>query len=137
MFKNMYQNIGGKIKGLAKGLFIAQAIVYALSIFVATIITIVNAVVYETEPLLIVAYVLLGLLVGFALAVLGIFVAWISTWVLYGFGELVEKITTGEDTYVPEKPKAPSGKYAPAKAPTKRETPKTIAQEKVMEANKS
>lgn len=138
MFKNMYKNIGGKIKGLAKGLFIAQAIIYALSAFVGTIIAIVNSVVYETNPLLIVSYVLLGLILGFAIAVLGILLAWISTWVLYGFGELVEKVTAGEDSAcVPEKTKVPAGKYAAAKAPAKREAPKTIAQEKVMEANKS
>lgn len=138
MFKNMYKNIGSKIKGLAKGLFIGQAIVYALAVFAITIIMIVNAVTYETEPLLIVAYVLLGLLTGFVLAVVCVLVAWISTWVLYGFGELVDKVSADdENAYVPEKPKAPAGKYAAAKAPAKREAPKTIAQEKVLEANKS
>ncbi len=134
MFKNMYQNIGGKIKGLAKGLFIAEAILSTLGVFTGTIIVIVNSVIYETNPGLIIAYVLLGLLVGFALAVAAVLLAWLSTWVLYGFGELIDKVGTIESTE--EKPKAPAGKYAPAKAPAKRETPKTIAQEKVSEANR-
>ncbi len=137
MFKNIYSNIGGKIKGLARVLFIIEAIVFALGVFAGTIITIVNLVIYETNPLLIVAYVLLGLLVGFGLAVAGVFLAWISTWVLYGFGELVEKVATLETKFcTEEKPSAPVKTSRPARAPVKPEAPKTIAQEKVSMANK-
>lgn len=68
----MYDNIGSKIKVLAKVLFILEAIGvvgWGLSIigdsFFAGIMTI----------------------------LLGGVVAWISTWLLYGFGELIEKVT--------------------------------------------
>lgn len=137
MFKNIYQNIGKKIKGLARVLFIIEAIVYALAVFAGTIITIVNLVIYETNPLLIITYVLVGLLVGFGLAVASVFLAWISTWLLYAFGELVDKVCSLENTFcTEEKPKEPVKINRPVKAPAKPEAPKTIAQEKVSMANK-
>lgn len=137
MFKNMYQNIGGKLKGLARVLFYIEAIVSVLGIFAGTIITIVNLVIYETNPLLIVTYVLLGLLVGFGLAVASVYLSWISTWLLYGFGELVEKTVSLENKFcAEEKPKTSPRTNRPARTPVKPEPPKTIAQEKVSMANK-
>lgn len=69
----MYDNIGGKIKGLAKVGFIVEAI--------AAVITGI-ALMASDEDL-----IPIGLLV----MLLGPIVAWVSSWLLYGFGELVDK----------------------------------------------
>ena len=68
----MYENIGGKIKGLAK----ATALLCAIGSVVGGI-----AMMAEDEDL-----IGWGLLVMFG----GIMFSWISTWILYGFGELIE-----------------------------------------------
>ncbi len=70
----MYDNIGGKIKGLAKTMFIVEAI--------GAIIT---------------GLVLLSIdedLIGYGLLTLvcGPIVAWVGSWLLYAFGELVEDV---------------------------------------------
>lgn len=67
----MFDNIGGKIKGLAKVLFWLEAIA-------AVIVGIV--LVEDTD----------GLSLLFAIA--GVLVAWISAWFLYGFGEIIDKL---------------------------------------------
>ena len=78
MFKNIYQNIGKKIKGLAIAMFIAEAV--TLVIWGMVLIAI-------DEYL-----IAIGLLMVF----FGPLVAWISTWLLYAFGELVDKATAIE-----------------------------------------
>ena len=70
----MYDNIGGKIKGLAKTMFIVEAI--------GAVIT--GIVLLATDDDLIFA----GLLTLFC----GPIIAWVSSWVLYAFGELVEDV---------------------------------------------
>ena len=69
----MYDNIGGKIKGLAKATFIVEAI--------AAVIT--GIALMATD----------GDLIGYGLLVmlLGPIVAWVSSWLLYAYGELVDK----------------------------------------------
>ncbi len=67
----MFDNIGGKIKGLAKVLFWIEAIGAVIAGLVM---------VEDTE----------GISLLFALA--GILVAWISSWFLYGFGEIIDKL---------------------------------------------
>ena len=69
----MYDNIGSKIKGLAKGTFIVEAIAAFIS----------GIALMAAEDDLIGAGVLIMLL--------GPVVAWVSSWVLYGFGELIDK----------------------------------------------
>lgn len=69
----MYDNIGGKIKALAKFIFIFQAI----AMFITGIV------------LLAVDDDLIA--VGLPLMLAGPLLAWISSWMLYGFGELIEK----------------------------------------------
>lgn len=69
----MYDNIGGKIKGLAKAIFIVEAI--------AVVITGIALMAFDGDM------IPLGLLV----MVVGPLVAWVSSWLLYGFGELVDK----------------------------------------------
>ena len=74
----MYGNIGKKIKGLAIAMFIAEAV--TLVIWGMVLIAI-------DEYL-----IAIGLLMVF----FGPLVAWISTWLLYAFGELVDKATAIE-----------------------------------------
>ena len=70
----MYDNIGGKIKGLAKTMFIVEAI--------GAIIT--GVVLMATGEDL--------TLYGFLTLVCGPIVAYVSSWIWYAFGELVEDI---------------------------------------------
>ena len=69
----MFKDIGKKIKGLAVVIFV-----------LGTIASIVSAIILMTSyrPL-----VLIGILVLFT----GPLVAWIGTWMTYGFGELIDK----------------------------------------------
>jgi len=69
----MYDNIGGKIKGLAKASFIVVAIAEAIT----------GIALMATDGDLI--------LYGFLVMVVGPIVAWVSSWLLYGFGELIDK----------------------------------------------
>ena len=71
----MYDNIGGKIKGLAIATFIVEAI--------ATVITGIVIMVFGDKR----SISILGLLV----IVVGPIFAWISSWLLYGIGELIDK----------------------------------------------
>ena len=71
-----YDNIGGKIKGLAKAAFIVEAIAAVLSGIVMFI---------EDDDMF-----LLAVLV----AVVGPIVAWVGSWLLYGFGQLIENSDT-------------------------------------------
>lgn len=68
----MYNNIGGKIKGLAITFAIIEAVLSFIGGFVAMVID---------EELV---------AVGFVVIVVGFLTAWISSWLLYGFGEIVE-----------------------------------------------
>lgn len=68
----MYDNIGGKIKGLAIAGFIIETIL--------TVLLGIVLMVFDKD------IILLGLLV----IVVGPMVSWISSWLLYGFGELIE-----------------------------------------------
>ena len=79
MFDNLYKNIGGKIKSWAKWIFIVEAI--------GAIIT--GVVLMATDEDLIV-YGLLTL-------VCGPIIAWVGSWILYAFGELVEKTADNEN----------------------------------------
>ena len=85
----MYDNIGRKIKGLAKAIFIAQGISMAITGIVLMCID---------EDLI---------LYGILSLILGPVLAWISSWLLYGFGELIDKVsdieknTRGETNELP------------------------------------
>ena len=68
----MYNNIGKKIKALAKAAFVVEAIAAVIAGIILLI---------ETEEWL---YLLI--------VVLGPVVAWISSWLLYGFGEIIDKL---------------------------------------------
>ena len=79
MLDNLYENIGGKIKNLAKWIFIIEAI--------GAIIT--GLVLLFTDEDLI--------LYGLLTLVGGPIVAYVSSWILYAFGELVEKTADNEN----------------------------------------
>ena len=68
----MYENIGVKIKGLAKAIFIVEAI--------ASVITGI-ALWIDTEE-------------GWCALILfcGPILAWVSSWLIYGFGEIIDKL---------------------------------------------
>lgn len=78
----MFNNIGSKIKGLA-------SVICFGGIILCIIIGIVVAALDE--------YLLLA---GFAIMILGALLSWVSSFVLYGFGELVENsaIIAGKET---------------------------------------
>lgn len=71
----MYDNIGGKIKGLAKGTFIVEAI--------AAIIIGIAMMADGDEDLMI---------AGALTLICGPIVAWVSSWMLYAFGQIVEDV---------------------------------------------
>ena len=86
----MYSNIGGKIKVLAKVIAIIEA---------AAAVIMGIAIMAEGDEL-----VPIGMLIMFV----GPVVAWISSWLLYGFGELIEKTCNiAQNTHgLERKPKA-------------------------------
>ena len=97
----MYDNIGGKLKLLAKIIFYVQAISSAIGgLAVAAIDD--DMVVY-----------------GLLIFLLGPLCAWVSSWFLYGFGELIEtnsiiaKKISGEA--LPQSNTAPKAADAPKK----------------------
>ena len=72
----MYNNIGGKIKNLAFGTFLSEAI----GSFTTGIVLTITGLRGDDTALL---------LSGFLTLLLGPVVAWVSSWLLYGFGQLI------------------------------------------------
>ena len=71
-----FDRIGKKIKGFVKVLFYLQVIVYGvLALFLAI----------SMAPI--------GILIGLLVFIVGTLIAWISSWMLYGYGELIDKTT--------------------------------------------
>lgn len=68
----MYDNIGGKIKGLSMAIAVIEAASSAIIGFIMMV---------TDEDLV---------LIGLIIVPIGCLVAWISSWLLYGFGELIE-----------------------------------------------
>ena len=134
---NFYENIGEKIKNLAKVSFIITAIVEIIA----------GIVIAATDEDLI--------LVGVLLMVLGPVLAWTSTLCIYGFGELIEnsadnkenigriqrslmsinnKIATGKDAPAPRNtPAAPAKAYV---AVAEKSQPATPAETTVKQESK-
>ncbi len=110
----MYQNIGGKIKGFARAVFIVSASIMSLG----GLVMISGGIAAESAALS---------FTGLAVMILGVLVSWLSTWLLYGFGELIEKTSMNEentrcicnmmlDRYHAESPDAVSNSAAREKA---------------------
>ena len=72
----MWNNIGKKLKGLA----MAMCILETIGGVITGIVMMVDG--GDEE-----------ILIGFLIMALSFFVAWVSSWFLYGFGELVDKVT--------------------------------------------
>lgn len=75
----MYDNIGGKIKGLSVFIFLIELI----AVFIIGIILMTS----DND------FILIGLLV----IILGALFSWVSSWLLYGFGELIAKTDETEN----------------------------------------
>lgn len=76
LFSNLYEDIGKKIKGWVKTIFAVQAAI--ITIF---------------------SFILMGndaFFVGLLLLVFGVLIAWMSSWLIYAFGELVDKTSANE-----------------------------------------
>ena len=92
----MYDNIGAKIKGLSKAIFIIETIVSVI----------VGIMVYNE------GWIYIGVIV----MMVGPIVAWLLSWLLYGFGELIDKtcdiarIVHGDEINSKIKPKVNSEK---------------------------
>ena len=76
MLDELYENIGKKIKAWAKWIFIVEAIAAIIGGLLL---------IFDGEGL-----------IGFVILIAGPFVAWVSSWLLYAFGELVEKTVANE-----------------------------------------
>ena len=75
----MYDNIGKKIKGLAKAIFIIEVIAIVF-IGIGGMASSLGG----------------GLLFLFVLGPIAAVLAWMSTWLVYGFGELIDKVSDVE-----------------------------------------
>ena len=71
----MFENIGKKIKGLVKTIFIIESVA---SVIIGIVILALSE-----------EFNIIGLLVMAG----GILVAWLSSWLLYGYGEIIDKLT--------------------------------------------
>ena len=95
----MYNRIGRKIKGLAVffciiGIFF-QVILGLLIIFMG------GSILPKLVPTLPAEFASVGcIIVGIFVIVIGSIVTWMSTWFLYGYGELIDKVSNiEEDVY--------------------------------------
>ena len=78
MFKNMFTNIAGKIKLTAK----IACWVSMVASFIGGIILLIYSIVEAEDELII---------VGLIVPLVAPFLCWIGSFVMYGFGELIEK----------------------------------------------
>lgn len=76
----MFENVGQKIKGYAKALFIAQLIMYIIGGIVALAL----GIDWDEEY---------WIFIGLVLLALGWAIAWLNSVFIYGFGELIVKAT--------------------------------------------
>ena len=70
-----FDRIGRKIKGLVKILFWIQVVIYG-TLGIALAVT----------------GGAIGVLIGIGIFAIGSFVAWLSLWFVYGYGELIDKV---------------------------------------------
>ena len=82
---DLYEDIGGKIKGLARWMFYLGAALSGIS----GLIAIVNGADYGDG---------LTVLVGLITIAVGTFLSWVGSWVLYGFGELIDNTASIKKT---------------------------------------
>lgn len=102
MLEGLYYDIGKKIKGWAKWCFIVEA----AAACVGSLVFFISMIDMDLA--------FLGLILGILMAVAGIFVAWVSSWILYGFGELIDRVCSIEE----KMGEAPASIIKPAAEPT-------------------
>ena len=78
----MYNNIGGKIKGLA--------VVIAI---LGTVISIIMGILFFNLFQIVIEKNGLRFLVSFLLAICGAIISWILSWALFGYGELIDDVS--------------------------------------------
>ena len=110
----MFRNIGKKIKGLASVLFWIQAILYILTGIGIIIFSIVGGNYMSRLGISGGIRIALGIIVGLLFAGLGFLLAWLSQFILYGFGELIDKTAETEKNTAELKKKLESLSAAPA-----------------------
>jgi len=76
--ESLYQNIGEKIKSMAKAVFVLGTLA---SIIMGIII--IGEEVFEYDAAF-----------GVIMLIVGPIIAWVSSWITYGFGELIEKASS-------------------------------------------
>lgn len=86
----MFNNIGSKIKALAKVICWLGIIASAVG-GIAYIISMSRL--YNQSMMAVIIVFLAGLII----AAVGALVSWLSTFILYGFGELIEKVSSIEE----------------------------------------
>lgn len=79
----MYNNIGGKIKGLAI-FFCILGILGSLTVSIVTIVGIQSSYYLDDDS------VLYGSIGGVLISIVGSLISWVSSFLLYGFGQLVQ-----------------------------------------------
>ncbi len=100
MLDNLYDNIGGKIKNWAQWIFIVEAIAAIIGgIFML----------FEGDD---------TTFWGIILIIAGPVVAWVSSWILYAFGDIVENISDIRHKYVGIKIDPPAQPFTNAAPPT-------------------
>lgn len=113
MLDNLYTDIGKKIQNWAKWIFIAEAITAVIS-----------------------AFVLMGnsdIFLGLLLLICGPLAAWVSSWILYAFGQLVEDTHAMRTKYYPLQEEAAAKRKAEEEA-AQRKAEEAAAKRKAEEA---
>ena len=111
---HMFRNIGKKIKGLASVLFWIQAVLYILTGIGVIIFAIAGG--GKSFGMSGGIFIVLGVIAGLLIAGLGILFAWIGQFMLYGFGELIDKTAENEKNTAELLKKMESKPAAPAYA---------------------
>lgn len=75
----MFDNIGGKIKALAK-----------IVAWIGIILSVVLGIVAMFSPVVYNGTAYKGILPGILIIIIGALGSWISSWVMYGFGQIIE-----------------------------------------------
>lgn len=105
MLNSLYEGIGGKIKNWAKWMFIVEAIA-----------AIIGGIVLVASDAAVVAFV------GLVVLICGPIVAWVGSWILYAFGELVEDVHAMRNKEVPTKVNVASPTTTPRDTTQTKET---------------
>jgi hypothetical protein len=84
----MYPNIGGKIKMLAK-VWAWLGIIASVGLAIAQLVTINRAPYGMADQ----GLSLMSILTAVGIVIAGTLISWVSSWALYGFGELIAKVS--------------------------------------------